>query len=202
MTPLYYWHVELTHLKGLAVCAADGALVYLSLGAWVRLVDLAKQDFRAVRQKYTLVAGQKKHRNDHIDRTLDLVAQMFEDPTQIDRMQKEISYRYIFGTPFQHEVWDRLLQIGMGKTSTYGRLAAEMGRDSAARAVGRACGSNMLPLLVPCHRVVGSLGALTGFRWGTNMKRALLAMERGDEAPTQVEKNGANKYDQKDAVAA
>lgn len=198
-TAVYFWHVELAYLKGLAVCDAEGALVYLSLGLWARLVDLAKRDFRAVRNQYQLVAGQQKHRNAKIHRTLEHVAQMFGDPTKIDRMQTEISYRYIFGTEFQRQVWDRLILIQAGNTSTYGKLAAEMGRNSAARAVGRACGANMLPLLVPCHRVVGSLGSLTGFRWGTNMKRALL-VEEGAIAAVKAGKdrlsnNNLNKYD-------
>lgn len=196
MTPLYFWHVKLAYLRGLAVCDAEGALVYLSLGAWVRLVDLAKQDFRAVRQKYILVAGQKRHGNKKTNHTLALVEQMLSDPKNIDSIRAQISYRYIFGTKFQRQVWDRLVQISAGTSSTYGQLASEMGRGSAARAVGRACGANMLPLLVPCHRVVGSLGALTGFRWGTDMKRALLAMERGEETTIGEGKNGANKYDQ------
>lgn len=194
MTPLSFWHVKLAHLNGLAVCDAQGALVYLSLGAWARLVDLAKKDFRAVRHEYVLVAGQKQHRNAHVSRTLGLVAQMLADPAKVDCIRAEIGYRYIFGTAFQRQVWDRLVQIRAGTQSTYGRLAAAMGRDGGARAVGRACGSNMLPLLVPCHRVVGSLGALTGFRWGTNMKRALLAMERGDKTAGPDDASGRNIY--------
>lgn len=82
------------------------------------------------------------------------------------------------GTPFQRAVWRRLLEIPWGATSTYGELAAALGRPGAARAVGAAVGANPVSLLVPCHRVVGSRGALTGFGWGLDLKRALLAHEQ------------------------
>ncbi len=82
------------------------------------------------------------------------------------------------GTPFQQAVWRRLLDIPCGTTITYGELAAAVGRPGAARAVGAAVGANPVSLLVPCHRVVGARGALTGFGWGLAMKRALLAHEQ------------------------
>lgn len=81
------------------------------------------------------------------------------------------------GTPFQLAVWKRLREIPFGKTTTYGELAASLGRPRAARAVGAAVGANPVSILVPCHRVVGSDGALTGFGWGLPMKRALLRRE-------------------------
>jgi AraC family transcriptional regulator of adaptative response/methylated-DNA-[protein]-cysteine methyltransferase len=82
------------------------------------------------------------------------------------------------GTEFQLEVWRKLLEIPRGETRTYTQLAAELGRPAAVRAVGRACGSNRIGVLVPCHRVVGANGSLTGYRWGVERKRALLAAER------------------------
>lgn len=84
----------------------------------------------------------------------------------------------IRATAFQWQVWERLLAIPRGETRTYGEIAAEMGRPGAARAVGRACGSNRLAVIIPCHRAVGRKGALTGYRWGTARKRKLLAREQ------------------------
>ena len=81
------------------------------------------------------------------------------------------------GTPFQQSVWNRLCAIPLGKTVSYGALAAAIGRPRAARAVGAAVGANPVPLLVPCHRVIGENGSLTGFGLGLPMKRALLAHE-------------------------
>ncbi|WP_322820628.1 methylated-DNA--[protein]-cysteine S-methyltransferase [Chloroflexus sp.] len=82
------------------------------------------------------------------------------------------------GTPFQQLVWQVLCTIPRGSTRTYGQLAQELGLPtSAARAVGRACASNSLAIVVPCHRALGSDGRLHGFRWGIERKRALLALE-------------------------
>ena len=83
------------------------------------------------------------------------------------------------GSPFQRLVWDALTDIPHGETRTYGAVAARIGRPAAARAVGAATGRNPAPVIVPCHRVVGANGALTGFAGGIATKRALLALETG-----------------------
>jgi len=81
------------------------------------------------------------------------------------------------GTAFQQAVWQCLLTIPAGSTWSYGQLAARLGRPQAVRAVGAAVGRNPLSVLVPCHRVVGASGALTGYAGGLDRKRALLALE-------------------------
>lgn len=81
------------------------------------------------------------------------------------------------GTLFQQEVWKALLTIPYGETRTYGQIAHMIGRPKAVRAVGGACGRNPLPILVPCHRVVGADGSLTGFSCGLDRKRFLLSLE-------------------------
>ncbi|MCC0805165.1 methylated-DNA--[protein]-cysteine S-methyltransferase [Methylobacterium sp. W2] len=87
------------------------------------------------------------------------------------------------GTPFQLAVWEELARIPPGETISYGELARRIGRPSASRAVGAANGANPLPIVVPCHRVIGAAGSLTGFAGGLDTKRWLLALERGT-APT------------------
>jgi AraC family transcriptional regulator, regulatory protein of adaptative response / methylated-DNA-[protein]-cysteine methyltransferase len=82
------------------------------------------------------------------------------------------------GTAFQLRVWSALQEIPAGETKTYSQLAAEMGMPKSTRAVARACATNRVSVLVPCHRVVGVSGSLTGYRWGIERKRALLASER------------------------
>jgi methylated-DNA-[protein]-cysteine S-methyltransferase len=82
------------------------------------------------------------------------------------------------GTPFQQLVWGAVCSVPFGETSTYGRVAAAIGTPQAARAVGHANGSNPLPIVVPCHRLVGSDGALRGYAGGLEMKRGLLAHEQ------------------------
>ena len=81
------------------------------------------------------------------------------------------------GTAFQLRVWQALRQIPRGETRSYSQLAREMGAPNSTRAVARACAMNRVALVVPCHRVVGASGALTGYRWGVERKRMLLEAE-------------------------
>src|SRR5205085_9923425 len=81
------------------------------------------------------------------------------------------------GTPFQRAVWDALLEVPYGETTGYGALAQRLGRPGAARAVGLANARNPLAIVVPCHRVVGASGALTGYAGGLERKRFLLELE-------------------------
>ncbi len=83
----------------------------------------------------------------------------------------------LIGTEWQRRVWLALLDVPYGETRSYGALAAQLGRPQAARAVGHANGSNPLPLVVPCHRLIGANGALTGYGGGLDIKARLLAYE-------------------------
>jgi AraC family transcriptional regulator of adaptative response/methylated-DNA-[protein]-cysteine methyltransferase len=82
------------------------------------------------------------------------------------------------GTVFQLRVWQALRTIPRGETRSYSQLARELGNPNATRAVARACATNRVALVVPCHRVVGASGSLTGYRWGVERKRMLLDSER------------------------
>ena len=81
------------------------------------------------------------------------------------------------GTPFERSVWAELRRIPFGETRSYGEIAQAIGRPGAARAVGRANGANPIPIVVPCHRVIGSDGSLTGFGGGLEAKSRLLEIE-------------------------
>ena len=81
------------------------------------------------------------------------------------------------GTPFQHAVWKAISTVGFGETITYGELARQAGYPGHARAAGAATGRNPLTIIVPCHRIVGSTGSLTGYAGGLDRKRALLTLE-------------------------
>lgn len=83
------------------------------------------------------------------------------------------------GTEFQVRVWEQLRQIPYGQTRSYGQIAAALGQPGASRAVGLANGRNPISIVVPCHRVVGASGALTGYAGGPERKRFLLDLERG-----------------------
>jgi AraC family transcriptional regulator of adaptative response/methylated-DNA-[protein]-cysteine methyltransferase len=83
----------------------------------------------------------------------------------------------LIGTDFEVQVWETLLRIPLGRGTTYGTIADHLGKPSAARAVGRAVGANPISFVVPCHRVIGKSGALTGYHWGLTRKRAILGWE-------------------------
>jgi len=85
------------------------------------------------------------------------------------------------GTSFQRQVWEALLGIPFGETRTYGQLAKQLGNPKATRAVGAANGRNPIAIIVPCHRVVGFSGKLTGFAGGLEAKAHLLKLEGGNE---------------------
>jgi len=85
----------------------------------------------------------------------------------------------LIGTDFEVRVWEKLLDIPMGKLTTYSDLAARTGSPKAARAVGAAVGKNPICFVVPCHRVIGKSGELTGYHWGLTRKRAMLGWEAG-----------------------
>lgn len=111
------------------------------------------------------------------------------DKALLDRLEREIAeYAWgkrrefdlpiqFTGTAFQSAVWQALTTIPYGETRTYGQIAAQIGRPNAVRAVGAACGKNPILLLVPCHRVVGADGSLTGFAAGLPLKSLLLNLE-------------------------
>lgn len=82
------------------------------------------------------------------------------------------------GTPFQLAVWRKLCEIPYGTTISYGELARHLGNPNASRAVGLANGANPIPIVIPCHRVIGSNGKLTGYGGGLPIKEKLLALER------------------------
>lgn len=88
------------------------------------------------------------------------------------------------GTPFQHRVWEELRRVGYGETITYGELARRIGAPNAARAVGLANGKNPISILIPCHRVIGASGKMTGYAGGVERKIALLDLERGESLLT------------------
>jgi len=124
--------------------------------------------------------SQLREKPDHVVRenaqplvpAIDALEQYFSGETKPLRYGLDLQ-----GTPFQLMVWSALREIPLGKVTTYGEIAGEIGRPRAARAVGQACGSNQVVLFVPCHRVVAAHGKLGGFGGGLKLKKALLRHE-------------------------
>ena len=100
------------------------------------------------------------------------VVALVDDPAHAPDLPLDVR-----GTAFQQRVWAALTQIAPGETVTYAELARRIGRPSAVRAVAQACGANPVAVAVPCHRVIGTDGSLTGYRWGVERKRELLKRE-------------------------
>ena len=105
----------------------------------------------------------------YAQRSFDRQAWRSEDPLRI----------VMIGTDFEIRVWEGLLDIPPGSATTYSTIAGKLGNPSASRAVGRAVGRNPISFVVPCHRVVGKSGDLTGYHWGLTRKRAMLGWEAG-----------------------
>jgi methylated-DNA-[protein]-cysteine S-methyltransferase len=97
------------------------------------------------------------------------------------------------GTDFQRTVWAGLCEIPYGETSSYGELAARIGRPKASRAVGLANGRNPVAIVVPCHRVIGASGSLTGYGGGLDRKQALLDLERASREPQLIVTTGSRR---------
>jgi methylated-DNA-[protein]-cysteine S-methyltransferase len=99
------------------------------------------------------------------------------------------------GTPFQRDVWNALVAMKPGTTASYGAIAAQLGRPQASRAVGAANGRNPISIVIPCHRLVGTGGNLTGYGWGLERKQWLLEHERAMVAAHTASKAPRRKSD-------
>lgn len=152
----------------IAVGATVRGLCWLSLAATEQAaLATVRAEFPAA--ELTIDAGMKVW----VERALAAIA------PSASQLPAELDLR---GTAFQLRVWEALRQIPQGETRTYSQLAREMGCPNSTRAVARACALNRVSLLVPCHRVVGVSGSLTGYRWGVERKKKLLEAERSAAA--------------------
>lgn len=122
--------------------------------------------------------GRALDERDRDPRALDRVAEQLDEYFSGSRRRFELELDLV-GTPFQLAVWRALLQIPYGKTVSYGDVARAIGRVERVRAVGTANGRNPIAIIVPCHRVIGADGSLTGYGGGLERKRALLELEAG-----------------------
>ena len=113
------------------------------------------------------------------DRIAPLAQRIFDS----ERWQPDQPLRvFLIGTDFEVRVWETLLRIPLGCATTYSAVATQIEKPKAARAVGAAVGRNPISFVVPCHRVIGKSGALTGYQWGLTRKRAMLGWEAGRKA--------------------
>lgn len=151
-----------------ALDAVDDAVVYVSLGA--RVSTVAEH---AARHDARIEVERRRHTKPRTE-LLEYLSGARQDFSVAVRP---------LGTTFQRRAWDALCRIPFGQTRNYAAQAKSIGQTKAVRAVGRANGANPISIIVPCHRVVGADGTMTGFGGGVETKRWLLALERTGEAP-------------------
>lgn len=133
--------------------------------------------FDAQRHLPSLLQGPQAWPHDDQHPVLRAAAQQLDEYLRGTRMQFEVPLDCSGGTPFQQDVWRALLGVARGQTISYSALGQRIGRPSAVRAVGAAVGRNPLSVVVPCHRVLGQDGSLTGYAGGLERKTALLQLE-------------------------
>lgn len=136
--------------------------------------------FRIVEEGGAVVAidvVKERQEEERPSEVTDWAARELHEYLEEERRAFTFPYRLV-GTPFRLQVWKELEKVPYGETTTYKRLAEAIGRPGAYHAVGGAVGANPLSICVPCHRVIGTNGSLTGYAWGLPMKEALLELER------------------------
>lgn len=136
--------------------------------------------FRIVEEENAVVAidvVKERQEEERPSEVTDWAARELHEYLEGERRAFTFLYRLV-GTPFRLQVWKELEKVPYGETTTYKRLAEAIGRPGAYHAVGGAVGANPLGIVVPCHRVIGTNGSLTGYAWGLPMKEALLELER------------------------
>jgi methylated-DNA-[protein]-cysteine S-methyltransferase len=178
VTTLYYKYIEGSLYDSLVVVDSDGKVCYASVGKnrSGMLNQMAKEFLPLKEFRLSSTIPKENH---HISLTLSNFKQVMDDPRLIDKLN--IPYRFVFGTELQHKIWRRLAAIPCGTVTNYSSLALELGKPNGSRLVGNCIGKNRIALLIPCHRVVGKSGKLTGYKWGLNVKIHLLNIELDDK---------------------
>ena len=160
MAPLYYTRIDDSPVGPLLLAGNHEGLHVLSFGVGSRPRNV---DPSWVADATGVLTGVRKELDEYF----------------AGRLKKFMTPLAFAGTPFQHQVWTELCRIPYGETISYLELANRIRNAKAVRAVGMANGANPIAIIVPCHRVIGSNGSLTGFGGGLPTKRALLELERG-----------------------
>jgi methylated-DNA-[protein]-cysteine S-methyltransferase len=156
-----------------AVAEEDDALVYVSLGATVGgLLAHARRHRARIKVETRRSTAARRQLGEYLAAR----RRRFELPVRL------------LGTAFQRQAWEVLVGIPYGRTASYGEQADQLGVAQAARAVGQANANNPVAIVVPCHRVIGSSGKLTGFGGGVEVKRWLLQLENDGRVPTWIPK--------------
>jgi AraC family transcriptional regulator of adaptative response/methylated-DNA-[protein]-cysteine methyltransferase len=162
-------------------CAAPSPFGWIVVGGterglcWLSLAGSKAEAAATLRAEFPAATLK---RDAALEKWVDAAMAFVREGEDLVRNQASAERLDLRGTVFQLRVWQALRQIPRGETRTYSQLARQMGIPKSTRAVARACATNRVALLVPCHRVIGVSGSLTGYRWGVERKRKLLEVER------------------------
>jgi AraC family transcriptional regulator of adaptative response/methylated-DNA-[protein]-cysteine methyltransferase len=162
------WATARTPFGWMIVAATPRGLCWLALGA------TSAEAEASLRAEFPLAA---LRRDASLSGLVDAALASVRDGSDLGASRGKLESLDLRGTVFQLRVWQALRQIPRGETRSYSQLARELGEPKATRAVARACALNRVAVVVPCHRVVGVSGSLTGYRWGVERKQQLLAAE-------------------------
>jgi AraC family transcriptional regulator of adaptative response/methylated-DNA-[protein]-cysteine methyltransferase len=163
------WATARTPFGWMIVGSTERGLCWLALGS------TSAEAEASLREEFPLAT---LRRDPSLSQLVDAALETVRDGSDLVESRARVESLDLRGTVFQLRVWQALRAIPRGETRTYSQLAREMGEPKSTRAVARACATNRVAIVVPCHRVVGVSGSLTGYRWGVNRKRQLLAAER------------------------
>ena len=142
---------------------------------WLALGSTSKEAEASLQEEFPEAT---LRRDPALSKLVDEALASVREGSDLDQSRTRAERLDLRGTVFQLRVWQAIRQIPRGQTRTYSQLAREMGDPKSTRAVARACATNRVALLVPCHRVIAASGSLTGYRWGVERKRRLLEAER------------------------
>jgi len=162
------WATARTPFGWMVVGATERGLCWLALGA------SSAEAEASLREEFPLAT---LRRDTSLSGLVEMALASVRDGSDLGRGSGQMESLDLRGTVFQLRVWQALRTIPRGETRSYSELARELGNPKATRAVARACATNRVAVLVPCHRVVGASGSLTGYRWGVERKRMLLEAE-------------------------
>jgi AraC family transcriptional regulator of adaptative response/methylated-DNA-[protein]-cysteine methyltransferase len=163
-------------------CASSSKFGWMIVGAterglcWLSLAATKAEAEASLREEFPLA---ELHRDPKLTRWVEAAVAAVNQDGSFEGTRNGSLPMDLRGTAFQLRVWQALREIPRGETRSYSQLARELGDANATRAVARACATNRVAILVPCHRVVGASGSLTGYRWGVERKRQLLEAEKG-----------------------
>jgi len=163
------WATARTPFGWMVVGATARGLCWLALGS----TSAEAED--SLREEFPLATLRP---DPSLSQLVEMALGSVRDGSDLGRSHNEVDRLDLRGTVFQLRVWQALRTIPRGETRSYSELARELGNPNATRAVARACATNRVALVVPCHRVVGAGGSLTGYRWGVERKRMLLESEQ------------------------